>query len=226
MDGPGHRGACPERTHKKEGATMPWFNAKNPSAKDPVMSLLREQAATTCKGVSIALDAIEGHTGIEESRKNVNDIEHEGDEIRAKVVHTLAKAWTTPLDREDLFRFSRSIDDVLDNTRDFVRELHLWQGNAGEHADVALTHVNVALRDLELAMAAEGADMRKYCLEASKESARVRRAYESGLAAVYTGEITMDTLKTRDLLRRIDVIGLRLGESSDAILDGLVKRGL
>ena len=205
---------------------MPWFNAKNPSAKDPVMSLLREQAATTRKGVSIALDAIEGHTGIEESRKNVNDIEHEGDEIRAKVVHTLAKAWTTPLDREDLFRFSRSIDDVLDNTRDFVRELHLWQGDAGEHADVALTHVNVALRDLELAMAAEGADMRKYCLEASKESARVRRAYESGLAAVYTGEITMDTLKTRDLLRRIDVIGLRLGESSDAILDGLVKRGL
>ena len=41
---------------------MPWFNAKNPSAKDPVMSLLREQAATTRKGVSIALDAIEGHT--------------------------------------------------------------------------------------------------------------------------------------------------------------------
>lgn len=86
--------------------------------------------------------------------------------------------------------------------------------------------MNVALRDLELAMAAEGTDMRKYCLEASKESARVRRAYESGLATVYTGEITMDTLKTRDLLRRIDVIGLRLGESSDAILDGLVKRGL
>lgn len=152
---------------------MPWFNAKNPSAKDPVMSLLREQAATTRKGVSIALDAIEGHTGIEESRKNVNDIEHEGDEIRAKVVHTLAKAWTTPLDREDLFRFSRSIDDVLDNTRDFVRELHLWQGNAGEHADVALTHVNVALRDLELAMAAEGADMRQI-LPRSQQGIRAR----------------------------------------------------
>lgn len=86
--------------------------------------------------------------------------------------------------------------------------------------------MNVALHDLELAVTAEGADMRRYCLEASKESARVRRAYESGLAAVYTGEMSMDTLKTRDLLRRVNVIGLRLGESSDAILDGLVKRGL
>lgn len=167
-----------------------------------------------------------GALSVDESRKSVNDIEHEGDEVRSKVVHALAKAWITPLDREDLFRFSRSIDDVLDNTRDFIREIHLWKGYAGEHANVALTHVNVALHDLELAVTAEGADMRRYCLEASKESARVRRAYESGLAAVYTGEMSMDTLKTRDLLRRVDVIGLRLGESSDAILDGLVKRGL
>lgn len=205
---------------------MPWFSAKNALAEDPVMGLLREQVMTTRKGVSIALDAVEGHLSVDESRKSVNDIEHEGDEVRSKVVHALAKAWITPLDREDLFRFSRSIDDVLDNTRDFIREIHLWKGHAGEHANVALTHVNVALHDLELAVTAEGADMRRYCLEASKESARVRRAYESGLAAVYTGEMSMDTLKTRDLLRRVDVIGLRLGESADAILDGLVKRGL
>ena len=165
---------------------MPWFSAKNALAEDPVMGLLREQVMTTRKGVSIALDAVEGHLSVDESRKSVNDIEHEGDEVRSKVVHALAKAWTTPLDREDLFRFSRSIDDVLDNTRDFIREIHLWKGYAGEHANVALTHVNVALHDLELAVTAEGADMRRYCLEASKESARVRRAYESGLAAVYT----------------------------------------
>lgn len=205
---------------------MLWLNRKGLIKTDSVMSLLREQVSTTRKGVSIALDAIEGHVEISESRQNVNDIEHEGDEVRSKVVHALARAWTTPLDREDLFRFSRSLDDTLDNIRDFVRELHLWKGDAGEHANVALTHVSVALRDLELAVADEGADMRRYCLEASKEVARVRRAYESGLAAVYKGRITMETLKTRDLLRRVDVIGLRLGESSDAILDGLVKRGL
>lgn len=131
---------------------MPWFSAKNALAEDPVMGLLREQVMTTRKGVSIALDAVEGHLSVDESRKSVNDIEHEGDEVRSKVVHALAKAWTTPLDREDLFRFSRSIDDVLDNTRDFIREIHLWKGYAGEHANVALTHVNVALHDLELAV--------------------------------------------------------------------------
>ena len=87
---------------------MPWFNAKNVLAEDPVMGLLREQVTTTRKGVSIALDAVEGHLSVDESRKSVNDIEHEGDEVRSKVVHALAKAWTTPLDREDLFRFSRS----------------------------------------------------------------------------------------------------------------------
>lgn len=58
-----------------------------------------------------------------------------------------------------------------------------------------------------------------------------RYAWRTGQTSIPTGGFTdgrmsMDTLKTRDLLRRVDVIGLRLGESSDAILDGLVKRGL
>lgn len=57
---------------------MPWFSAKNALAEDPVMGLLREQVTTTRKGVSIALDAVEGHLSVDESRKSVNDIEHEG----------------------------------------------------------------------------------------------------------------------------------------------------
>lgn len=88
----------------------------------------------------------QGHLSVDESRKSVNDIEHEGTRSVPRSFTRWPRHWTTPLDREDLFRFSRSIDDVLDNTRDCIREIHLWKGHAGEHANVALTHVNVALR--------------------------------------------------------------------------------
>ena len=40
---------------------------------------------------------------------------------------SLAGVLVTPVDREDLFRLSRSIDDVLDNLRDFVREWDLYK---------------------------------------------------------------------------------------------------
>ena len=47
---------------------MPWFSAKSAPAEDAVMGLLREQVTTTRKGVSIALDAVEGHMSVDESR--------------------------------------------------------------------------------------------------------------------------------------------------------------
>lgn len=192
-----------------------------------VMSLLKGQAATTLRGASVALDVTEGHITHAESRDLINDIEHEGDESRNAVVQALSKAWATPLDREDLFRLSRSIDDVLDNLRDFVRETDMWNGDPGAYGRVALTHVIASLRGLELAVADEDhRQIRKHCLEASKEATRVRRSFESGLAVLYEEPLTVETLKTRDLLRRLDVIGLRLTEAADVMLDGLVKRAL
>lgn len=192
-----------------------------------VMSLLKGQTATTLRGASVALDVTEGHITHAESRDLINDIEHEGDESRNAVVQALSKAWATPLDREDLFRLSRSIDDVLDNLRDFVRETDMWNGDPGAYGRVALTHVIASLRGLELAVADEDhRRIRKHCLEASKEATRVRRSFESGLAVLYEEPLSMETLKTRDLLRRLDVIGLRLTEAADVMLDGLVKRAL
>lgn len=36
-------------------------------------------------------------------------------------------------------------------------------------------------------------------------------------------EVTPQMLKRRELLRRLDVVGLRLGEAADALADGAVK---
>jgi hypothetical protein len=38
------------------------------------------------------------------------------------------------------------------------------------------------------------------------------------------GPVTAATLRRRELLRRVDVIGLRLGEAANALADGAVKR--
>jgi hypothetical protein len=45
------------------------------------------------------------------------------------------------------------------------------------------------------------------------------------LAKLYAGELSVETLKARDLLRRLDVVGLRLNEAADFLLDASVKRG-
>jgi phosphate/sulfate permease len=69
-------------------------------------------------------------------------------------------------------------------------------------------------------------EWRRLRWEQSRRIVLVRRAYQDGLAQIFDGELSMDTLKTGELLRRLDVLGLRLAEGADAHLDGLIKRAI
>jgi uncharacterized protein len=189
--------------------------------------LLAYQIDVTLEGVALALEAIATPEDRVEARASMADIEHQGDDARAEVIRVMSSRVTTHLDREDLFRASRSVDDVLDNTRDFVREMTMWHGDPGERGVTALKLVTASLEKLrDAASSTDPVDVRENCLAARKEAGQVRRAYQDGLAQIFRSELTMETLKTRELLRRLDVIGLRLTEGADAILDGLIKRAI
>ena len=103
----------------------------------------------------------------------------------------------------------------------------MWHADPGERGTTALQQVVASLERLRDAAASTNpVDVRKNCLAARKEAGQVRRAYQEGLAQIFSTELTMETLKTRELLRRLDVIGLRLSEGADALLDGLIKRAI
>lgn len=189
---------------------------------------LAHQIDITLEGVAVAMEAVQASAKKrKEARESIREIEHEGDVARADVIRVMTSNLTTSLDREDLFRASRSVDDVLDNTRDFVREMTLWRANPGEESIAALTHVMASLAILREAIVEDKPfAVREKCIAARKEAGQVRRAYQEGLAELFADELTMDTLKSRELLRRLDVIGLRLAEAVDALLDGLIKRAI
>lgn len=52
----------------------------------------------------------------------------------------------------------------------------------------------------------------------------IRRRYQQAVAQALSGAVDAESLKNRELLRRLDVVGLRLGEAADALADGAVKR--
>lgn len=190
--------------------------------------LLIQQIDITLEGVAFALEVAQSPlVNRAETRASMADIEHEGDDARAEVIRVMLSNVITPLDREDLFRASRSIDDVLDNTRDFVREMTMWRATAAPWSAKALQQMTASLEELRMAIKdPEPAMVRVHCIAARKEAGQIRRVYQEGLKELFSGDLTLETLKNRELLRRLDVIGLRLGEAADALLDGLIKRAL
>ncbi len=198
------------------------------SGKD-IAARLTGQVEATVEGARLARSAVSGELRSDRARELAIEVEHQGDEQRAELVGLLATSLVTPIDREDLFRLSRSIDDVLDNLRDFVREFDLLRVDCSELFPGLLDAIEDGLDNLAEAMEKLEEDPEEAspgALAAKKECNRIRYLYQQAVAEVLDEpEVTPQMLKRRELLRRLDVVGLRLGEAADALADGAIKRG-
>lgn len=193
------------------------------------VELLREQVEATRAGAQLALEATRASTPEESrlARERMQAAEHEGDSARANLIDQLGVALVTPVDREDLFRLSRSIDDVLDNLRDFVRELDLYRVYDRASFAPAVEAILAALDELEAAVSDLSAGtevLSGASLRVRKSSNNVRRLYQEAVAELFAGQLDLNLLKRRELVRRLDVVGTRLNDAADALADAAIKR--
>ena len=193
-----------------------------------LVDLLIGHVGTTVEGARLVERAARGETSWTDARVSMRDVEHRGDQYRESLIAELASAIITPIDREDLFRVSRSIDDVLDNLRDVVRLCDLFQIEAAPVMVPILETIVRAVETLREAISIVVDTPGEITTRASlvkKSGNKIRRAYDAALADLFRGELRMEVLKQREALRRLDVVGLRLGEAADALSDAAMKRG-
>ncbi|MGJ6968807.1 DUF47 domain-containing protein [Streptosporangium sp. G11] len=192
-----------------------------------IVGLVRDQVAIARAGAVLARSVASGETERSAARALMADVEHEGDEARAELVRILRRVLATPIDREDLFRLSRSIDDVLDQLRDHVREIDLFGPEELAFAAEPLQAVIDGLDELEgavLKMIDDPGSVTVAVLATRKACSRVRQLYQARLTELFAGPLDMDTLRRRELLSRLDAVGRRLGEAADALADAMLKR--
>ncbi|GAA4104041.1 DUF47 domain-containing protein [Nonomuraea sp. NPDC050663] len=185
------------------------------------------QLEATKEGAWLAMAMIGGEVGRTGAHEQMRSIEHLGDEERRRLVDELRDALVTPIDREDLFRLSRSIDDVLDSLRDFVRESHLYRVPDQIRFSPLLDQVIVGIDALENAvrdLASRPSAVVHDALEAKKAGGVIRRMYQYEISRIFSGELTADAMKERELVRRLEIVGMAIGEAADAIADGAMKR--
>jgi uncharacterized protein len=215
------------RTVSKIGHLRRAFRGLGRAGRTPLAGLLERQLDETLAACELARSLAKGKTPSGEARTQVSEIEHRGDELRAELVKTLATAPVTPMEREDIFRLSRSIDDVLDNLRDFVREWDLYEVEHSESFLDVLAAIAAGVGSLREAVRIMPGDPKgtgRSALASKRSANEIRRAYDAEVGCLFDGELTMDVLKRRELLRRLDVVGLRLNEAVDVLSDATVKR--
>ncbi|MDR2266734.1 MAG: DUF47 family protein [Christensenellaceae bacterium] len=85
---------------------------------------LERQARFAATGMSLLHSYCETHD--EKTADAVIRAETEGDMVRRVLIDELNKTFITPFDREDLFRFSSHLDEILDYAKTSVDEIRLF----------------------------------------------------------------------------------------------------
>ncbi|MHB8191387.1 MAG: DUF47 domain-containing protein [Ferrimicrobium sp.] len=205
-----------------------FFQSFGPGAGRALVSILVHHLDIDSEGVVLVRSMLVGAIGHGEASDQIREIEHRGDRLRTELVGALTRALVTPIDREDIYRLSRSIDDVLDGLRDFVREWNLFRPQDSQALLRVLDAIATAVVDTRAAVvtisASPDATSREVLL-ALRSTSRIRLVHEDEIAALFDGEVTMGVLRQRELLHRLDAIGLHLVQGSNIIGDAFVKRG-
>ena len=85
-------------------------------------------AADICCEAALYLETCMTHyeySRIEEMLQKMHTIEHRGDGKRHEMQEALAKAFVTPLDREDLAQISHDIDNVTDSIEEILQRFYM-----------------------------------------------------------------------------------------------------
>ncbi|MGB7979732.1 MAG: DUF47 family protein [Candidatus Nanopelagicales bacterium] len=196
-----------------------WFLPETPD----VLGTLAAQADVTVEGITAFAAWAHGDAAAESA---VRAAEHRADTLRRELQVQLRRAFSTPLDQEDLYSLSELLDAVLNCAKNVVREadslgLRPDPAAAGLADDLAegLSHLRVALAHLT----GDGDTATREADAALAAQRRMEKAYRAAMHALLAEDDLRRTIALRELYRRILETGERLALVAERVWYAVVK---
>ena len=166
----------------------------------------------------------------EKKSTQARQIEKDADEVRRILVHELLDTFVTPIDREDLFALSRSLDNFVDYVYTTVEELEIFEMSASEDvlefASLLLEMANELRLALQRLLDHPGVASEHARRVKSLEN-QVEDTYRRRLAELFSGpedvHHIMEMLKSREVLRHLSNAADQGDRAADIIMDIVVK---
>ena len=185
--------------------------------KRDFFKLLLDQAEKTEEGLQ-ALVAFTRKASTENARR-VEELEQEADEMRRVLIDELNHAFVTPIDREDIFSLSRSVDDMVDYAKSTVEEMIGAYTPCEANDDGAAHDITVAIRLMRTHPQAAS----EHIIRAKKTENYVEHRYREALVDLFKDPDVVKILKTREIYRHLSNAADRGDESANIIGDIIVK---
>jgi len=212
-------------------------------------SLVDEQ----CDQAALTLDELVNfmESNDASTAKHVRQMEKEGDRLKSRNLDILNKAFSTPMDREDIYRAIVDVDHLMNYAKSTVREMEIFEVPPDRFTLQMAIHLKEGTEDLRQgfrmlrknpALAEKGAEA------AHKAERNVEKVYRAALAELFDVNTTieplhaaksdvddapmdhshvlqnvMERLKRREIYRHLSNAADRLARAGNTLHDIVVK---
>lgn len=192
------------------------------------MQLLIRQAEITLEGINALESYMKKRS--DKHAERVVQAEKDADEVRRILIDDLNRTFVTPIDREDIFALSRTVDDVMDYAYATVEEMQILEVEPNDYLRRMVSLLQDAAEELHLAMLRLKENPGVASEHATRAKAlenRVERVYREAVADLFSGpediQHVMEMLKLRELYRHLSNCADRGDEAANVIHDIVVK---
>ncbi len=193
------------------------------------LELLIKQAEYSVMGMQKLLEYVKEPS--EALATAVTQLEKEADEVRRILIDELNKTFVTPIDREDIFALSLTIDDVLDYADTTVEEMHLLGVQPNAYMERMVSLLTDAAREIHMGVQRledHPNVANDHAVRAKALENRVETVYREAIADLFAMPRDIDhvveMLKLREIYRHLSNAADRGDAAANVIGDIVVKK--
>ncbi len=196
--------------------------------EDKFMRLLTEQAAKTVEGMKLLEKFMKRND--KKIAEKLAQVEKEADEVRRILIDELNRSFITPIDREDIFALSLTIDDIIDYGNSTVDEMMILEVEPNSYLRRMVSLLREAAYEIYMGVVRlqdHPNVANDHAVRAKALENRVEAVYREALAELFRGptdiDHVMEMLKLREIYRHLSNAADRGDEAANVIGDIVVK---
>jgi predicted phosphate transport protein (TIGR00153 family) len=197
--------------------------------KDRFIELLIKQAEFAVEGLQALLKYVSEPD--EALAQRVSEIEKEADEVRRILIDELNRTFVTPLDREDIFALSLTVDDILDYANTTVEEMNMLEIKPNKFMERMVSLLTDAAREIHmgvLRLEDHPNVANDHAVRAKALENRVETVYREAIADLFhlprDVDHIVEMLKLREIYRHLSNAADRGDAAANVIGDIVVKK--
>ncbi len=206
-------------------------------------SLLRVQSTQAVQAMQALVDYME--SGLKADGKIVKMLESEGDNLRDESMAALNSAFSTPMDREDLFRAIADLDHLLGYAKSTVREMEILGVKPDAYTKAMAEQLLAGAQALDEGYALlekETAKAEPFAKSARTAERNIEKLYRKAISELFNVEqdlkqmskldgptgpaaltTVVDMFKRREIYRHLSNAGDRVARAGESLHDIVVK---